>query len=51
MRKLKSIILVMLASLALNAQSFYVLTDVKTYDPLVITEGKELDVFNKDIRL
>jgi hypothetical protein len=34
----------------LNAQSFYVLTDVKSYDPIVITEGKEFRVFNEDIK-
>jgi thiol-disulfide isomerase/thioredoxin len=40
----------LLTNLSLTAQSFYVLTDVKSYEPLVITEGKELEVFNKDIK-
>lgn len=37
-------------SLLVNAQSFYTLTDVKSYDPLVIIEGKELEVFRQDIK-
>lgn len=51
MKYIKIVILTLLTTLCLNAQSFYVLTDVKSYDQLVITEGKELEVFNKDIKL
>ncbi|CAA6815246.1 MAG: Unknown protein [uncultured Sulfurovum sp.] len=50
MKCLKPLILMLLISLSLNAQSFYVLTDVKSYDPIVITEGKELDLFKGDIK-
>ena len=46
----KALVLLLLSTLVLNAQSFYTLTDVKTYDPLVITEGKELNAFDKDIK-
>ena len=51
MKKFKILLLLMLSTLTLTAQSFYVLTDVKSYAPLVITEGQEFDVFNKDIKL
>ncbi|CAA6802904.1 MAG: Unknown protein [uncultured Sulfurovum sp.] len=44
------IFLILLTSLGLKAQSFYVLTDVKNYQPLVITEAKEFEVFNEDIK-
>ncbi|HIP50913.1 MAG TPA: thioredoxin family protein [Campylobacterales bacterium] len=50
MKKFKTLVLLLLSTLALDAQSFYTLTDVKTYDPLVITEGKELNAFDKDIK-
>ena len=50
MRYLKVILLIFLTTLYLKAQSFYVLTDVKSYDTLVVLEGKELQVYNKDIK-
>ena len=50
MKKFKTLVLLLLSTLALTAQSFYVLTGVKSYEPLVITEGKELEVFTQDIK-
>ena len=43
------LLVLILSSLALSAQSFYTLTGVKTYEPIVIIEGKGLEVFEKDI--
>lgn len=49
MRYLKFILLALLATLSLKAESFYVLTGVDSYDPIVISDGKDLEVFNDDI--
>ncbi len=50
MKFLKQILLMVLLFTSLNAQSFYVLTDVKNYDPLVIAESKEFEVFSSEIK-
>ena len=50
MNHLKITLLIILATLTLNAQSFYVLTNVKNYDTLVVSEGKDLKVFDADIK-
>ena len=51
MKILKVIWVLLLMSFTLTAQSFYVLTDVKSYEPLVSIEGKELEVFKEEIKL
>ncbi|CAA6801180.1 MAG: Unknown protein [uncultured Sulfurovum sp.] len=50
MKHLKLILLTLVATLSIKAQSFYVLTGVNSYDPIVISEGKDLVVFNDDIK-
>lgn len=40
----------LLATFSLNAQSFYVLTGVDSYDPIVLADGKEFEEFNEDIK-
>ncbi|CAA6821023.1 MAG: Unknown protein, partial [uncultured Sulfurovum sp.] len=39
MKHFKLILLTLLATLSIKAQSFYVLTGVNSYDPIVISEG------------
>ncbi|CAA6818161.1 MAG: Unknown protein [uncultured Sulfurovum sp.] len=51
MKVLKIMLLLLMTTFMLNAQSFYVLTGVDSYDPIVIAEGKVLEVFNDDIKL
>jgi len=50
MKHLKLILLTLLATLNLKAESFYLLTDVESYDPIVILEGKELEAYKEDIK-
>lgn len=50
MKHLKIILLTLLATLSINAQSIYVLTGVKSYTPIVVSKEKELAVFNDDIQ-
>ena len=48
--KLKTVLLILLTTFTLQAQSFYVLTDVKNYDPLVVSESAELKQYNGEIK-
>ena len=47
---IKTLLLVLLSTLFLNAQSFYSLTGVDSYDPLVINSVKEAVKHNGDIK-
>ena len=48
--KLKTLLLILLTTFTLQAQSFYVLTDVKNYDPLVVADSPELKQYNDEIK-
>ncbi len=50
MKMIKTLLLTLLSTLFLNAQSFYSLTGVDSYDPLVINSVKEMIKHNDDIK-
>ena len=48
--KLKIILVMLVTTFTLQAQSFYVLTDVKSYDPLVVAESSELKLYSGEVK-
>jgi thiol-disulfide isomerase/thioredoxin len=48
--KLKMLLLTFLTTIVVEAQSFYVLSDVKNYDTLVVSESAELKPYNDEIK-
>ncbi len=50
MKTIKLFLFMLLTSLTLQAQSFYSLTGVDSYDPLVINSVKDAVKYNKDIK-
>ncbi|HFU75358.1 MAG TPA: thioredoxin family protein [Arcobacter sp.] len=50
MRHLKVAFLMLVTSFSLQAESFYVLTGIDKYDPIVVAEGKDFQPYNDEIK-
>ena len=49
MRQLKVALLMLISTFSLQAESFYVLTGVDRYDPIVVADGRDFKPYNDDI--
>ncbi|HHD75482.1 MAG TPA: thioredoxin family protein [Campylobacterales bacterium] len=50
MHYFKVVLLVLLTTLMLKAESFYVLTGIDKYDPIVVADGKDFQPYNEEIK-
>lgn len=50
MRQIKVALLMLVMTLSLHAESFYVLTGVDKYDPIVVADGRDFQPYNDDIK-
>jgi len=50
MRQLKVALLILISTFSLQAESFYVLTGIDRYDPIVVADGKDFQPYNDDIK-
>ncbi len=50
MKYIKLLLLLSLSITTINAHSFYVLTDVKSYDPIIANSVPKADIYNEEIK-